>query len=132
MLTENFFIQTEIATIASQMGATHKFDLTSDVTHLLVGETNTLKYKFVARERPDVKVLKPEWVQAVRESWMQGGDTDIRTLEDQYKLPTFGGLSICITGFEDSESYLHGPCSNSRRLTKHASGPPELPRKHGH
>ncbi|BCR89974.1 BRCT domain protein [Aspergillus chevalieri] len=93
--------RTELATIASQMGAIHKFDLTSDVTHLLVGETNTPKYKFVARERPDVKVLKPEWIQALRESWMQGGDTDLRTLEEQYKLPTFSGLSICITGFED-------------------------------
>lgn len=95
-----------MATIAGQMGATHKFDLTSDVTHLLVGDINTPKYKFVARERPDVTVLKPEWVQAVRQSWMQGEDTDIRALEGQYKLPTFAGLSICLTGFDDSKSML--------------------------
>ncbi|RAL14570.1 BRCT domain protein [Aspergillus homomorphus CBS 101889] len=93
--------RSEIATVASQMGATHKFDLTSDVTHLLIGEVNTPKYKFVARERADVTVLKPEWVEAVRQSWMQGGDTDIRALETEYKFPVFGGLSICITGFED-------------------------------
>jgi DNA replication regulator DPB11 len=85
------------------MGATHSYDLTSDVTHLLVGETNTPKYKFVARERSDVIVLKPEWVEAVRQSWMQGGDTDIRALEEQYRLPTFSDLAICITGFEDCE-----------------------------
>ncbi|GAQ09828.1 S-M checkpoint control protein rad4 [Aspergillus lentulus] len=93
--------RTELATIASQMGAAHKFDLTSDVTHLLVGEINTAKYKFVARERSDVVVLRPEWVEAVRQSWMQGEDTDIRALEQQYRLPTFMGLAICITGFED-------------------------------
>ncbi|RHZ66488.1 BRCT domain protein [Aspergillus thermomutatus] len=93
--------RTELATIASQMGAAHKFDLTSDVTHLLVGEINTAKYKFVARERSDVVVLKPEWVEAVRQSWMRGEDTDIRALEQQYRLPTFMGLAICITGFED-------------------------------
>ncbi|KAL5363375.1 BRCT domain-containing protein [Aspergillus floccosus] len=93
--------RTELATIASQMGATHKFDLTSDVTHLIVGETNTPKYKFVARERSDVIVLKPEWIEAVRQSWMQGDDTDIRALEELHRLPTFAGLSICITGFED-------------------------------
>ncbi|GES63871.1 subunit of DNA polymerase II [Aspergillus terreus] len=93
--------RTELATIASQMGATHKFDLTSDVTHLIVGETNTPKYKFVARERSDVVVLKPEWIEAVRQSWMQGDDTDIRALEELHRLPTFAGLSICITGFED-------------------------------
>lgn len=85
------------------MGATHKFDLTSDVTHLIVGETNTPKYKFVARERSDVVVLKPEWIEAVRQSWIQGDDTDIRALEELHRLPTFAGLSICITGFEDSK-----------------------------
>lgn len=89
--------------IAGQMGATHKFDLTSDVTHLIVGEVNTPKYKFVARERTDITVLKPEWIHAVRESWMQGGDTDIKRLEEDYRCPTFMGLSICITGFEDCE-----------------------------
>lgn len=85
------------------MGATHKYDLTSDVTHLIVGETNTAKYKFVARERADVTVLRPEWIEAVRQSWMEGGDTDIRALEREHRLPTFAGLAICITGFEDSE-----------------------------
>ncbi|KNG87333.1 subunit of DNA polymerase II [Aspergillus nomiae NRRL 13137] len=93
--------RTELATIAHQMGATLKLDLTSDVTHLIVGEINTAKYKFVARERADVTVLKPEWVEAVRQSWMQGEDTDVRGLEEQYKFPTFAGLCICITGFED-------------------------------
>ncbi|PYH43775.1 BRCT domain protein [Aspergillus saccharolyticus JOP 1030-1] len=93
--------RSEIASVASQMGATHKFDLTSDVTHLLIGEVNTPKYKFVARERADVTVLKPEWVEAVRQSWIQGGDTDIRALEAEYRFPIFGGLSICLTGFED-------------------------------
>jgi len=117
--TDTSLFQTELATIASQMGAIHKFDLTSDVTHLLVGETNTPKYKFVARERPDVKVLKPEWIQALRESWMQGGDTDLRTLEEQYRLPTFSGLSICITGFEDSELQLLGYCSSLATADNH-------------
>lgn len=85
------------------MGAVHKFDLTSDVTHLLVGETNTEKYKFVARERSDVLVLLPKWIEAVREAWMEGGDTDLQVLEQKYKLPTFYGLSICVTGFDDSK-----------------------------
>lgn len=84
------------------MGAVHKFDLTADVTHLIVGETNTPKYKYVAKERSDVIVVKPEWVNAVRESWMEGGDTDLQGLEDTYRFPIFGGLSICVTGFHDS------------------------------
>ena len=88
------------------MGAVHKFDLTSDVTHLIVGDINTPKYKYVAKMRTDVKVLRAEWVEAVRSSWIQGGDTDIHALEAEYKLPTFFGLSICITGFEDCTYYL--------------------------
>ncbi|KAI9816764.1 MAG: hypothetical protein M1827_001409 [Pycnora praestabilis] len=93
--------RTELAAVASQMGAVHKLDLTSDVTHLIVGDSDTPKYKYVARERPDVKVLGLEWVEAVRVSWMAGGETDVGALEDQYRLPTFAGLRICVTGFED-------------------------------
>lgn len=100
-LTVLLWEKAELAAIASQMGAVHKFDLTSDVTHLIVGEANTPKYKYVAKERSDVVVVTPEWVNAVRESWMEGGDTDIHGLEDKYRFPTFGGLSICVTGFED-------------------------------
>ena len=83
------------------MGAIHKFDLTSDVTHLIVGDSDTPKYKFVAKERDDVKCLLPSWVEAVRLSWMDGGETDVESLEKQHRLPTFAGLRICVTGFDD-------------------------------
>ncbi|PGH03559.1 DNA replication regulator DPB11 [Blastomyces parvus] len=83
------------------MGAVHKFDLTSDVTHLIVGELNTPKYRYVAKERADIKVLKAEWIEAVRSSWVLGGDTNLQELEEQYRYPTFAGLSICLTGFDD-------------------------------
>ena len=90
-----------LAETASQMGAAHKLDLTSDVTHLLVGEIDTPKYKYVARERPDVKVLLPEWIEAVRQSWMQGGETDVEALESRFRLPTLWRLRVCVTGFEE-------------------------------
>ncbi|OQE31415.1 hypothetical protein PENSTE_c001G08899 [Penicillium steckii] len=93
--------RTQLVDFAKEMGAIEQPDLTSDVTHLLVGATDSPKYKFVARERNDVLVLKPEWIEAVRELWMQNEDTDIRGLENQYRLPTFFGLTICITGFSD-------------------------------
>ena len=83
------------------MGAEHKLDLTSDVTHLLVGDADTLKYKYVAREREDVKVLRPEWVDAVRNCWMDAKAIDLDALATEYRLPTFFGLKICITGFDD-------------------------------
>lgn len=85
------------------MGAEHKLDLTSDVTHLIVGETQTPKYKYVAREREDVKCLTEGWISAVREIWMEGIDVPLQQLEDQHRLPTFHQLKICITGFEDPD-----------------------------
>jgi DNA replication regulator DPB11 len=95
--------QTQYAEYATQMGAEHKLDLYSDVTHLLVGDTNTLKYQYVAREREDVKVLRPEWVEAVRLCWMNDERVDLNELDARYKLPTFAGLKMCITGFDDSK-----------------------------
>lgn len=83
------------------MGAVHKFDLTSDVTHLIVGDTDTPKYKFVAKERPDVKCLLPSWVDAVRASWMDGGETNVAALEVAHRLPTLTRLRVCVTGFDD-------------------------------
>lgn len=89
------------------MGAVHKYDLTSDVTHLIVGSIDTLKYKYVAKERPDVKVVIPTWIHAIRDLWMEGEDTDVAALEDEYRAPIFLGLKLCLTGFDDGGS-LHG------------------------
>ncbi|KAL9000777.1 MAG: hypothetical protein Q9188_005597, partial [Gyalolechia gomerana] len=87
--------------MALQMGAVHKYDLTSDVTHLIVGDTDTPKYKFVAKERPDVKCLLPTWVEALRQLWVDDVEPDFQALESQHRLPTLHNLRICMTGFED-------------------------------
>ncbi|OCK82340.1 hypothetical protein K432DRAFT_402994 [Lepidopterella palustris CBS 459.81] len=99
--------RTELATVAIQMGAVHKYDLTSDVTHLVVGNIDTPKYKYVARERPDVIVVTPAWLEAVRLSWMEGGDTDVVALEQEHRVPTFQGLKICVTGFDENSERQH-------------------------
>jgi DNA replication regulator DPB11 len=95
-------IQTQLAAIGAQMGATIKLDLTSDVTHLVVGSTESAKYRYVAKSREDVKVLSPAWLEALREVWMEGHDhMDMAALETEHRLPTFFGLKICLTGFDD-------------------------------
>lgn len=76
------------------------------MTHLLVGDSNTPKYKYVARERPDVKVLRPEWVDAVNELWMTGDEVkeeDLKRLEWEYRWEAFAGLKISVTGWTDCE-----------------------------
>jgi DNA replication regulator DPB11 len=86
-----------------QMGAIHKLDLTSDVTHLIVGDIQSKKYEYVARAREDVKVVTPEWLEAVRLSWMQGDDVDVAALEAEYQAPPLYQLRICLTGFNDPD-----------------------------
>lgn len=83
------------------MGAQIKLDLTSDVTHLIVGSTNSAKYRYVAKAREDVKALFPEWIHALQKVWMQGEDVNLSELEDEWRLPTFHGLKICLTGFDN-------------------------------
>lgn len=83
------------------MGAEHKLDLTSDTTHLIVGSTDTMKYKYVAKEREDIKVLRPEWIEAVRDHWMNDRPMNLQELAGKFRVPTLAGLRICITGFED-------------------------------
>lgn len=71
------------------------------MTHLVVGAINTPKYKHVAKDRPDVYVLKPEWINAMRYAYTSADEIDVSALVDAFRLPTFYGLRICITGFDD-------------------------------
>lgn len=83
------------------MGAVHKLDLTSDVTHLVVGSIDTPKYRYVAKDRPDICALSPGFIDAVREAWMEGGEVDVAALQREHTLPALFGLKLCVTGFDD-------------------------------
>ncbi|KAK5085621.1 protein kinase activating protein dpb11 [Lithohypha guttulata] len=93
--------RSHLAEWAEELGADHSLDLTSDVTHLLVGATDSDKYRYVARDREDVKVLLPEFLAAVRALWMEDQPIDLNALEAEYKVPTLFGLKISFTGFGD-------------------------------
>ncbi|KAH8653498.1 hypothetical protein BX600DRAFT_81073 [Xylariales sp. PMI_506] len=112
--------RTEIADRTHDLGGVHKYDLTPDVTHLIVGEYDTPKYRHVARERPDVKAMAAGWIDAVRDLWMADQEIDFAKLEAENQLKPFetsGGLPsstvpeekdrrrllVCLTGFEDQE-----------------------------
>lgn len=89
--------------IAREMGATTNLDLTSAVTHLIVGNVDTAKYQYVAKERPDVYAVDVSWLHAVHSSWIEGDSIDLDGLTEKYRASTFFNLSISITGFEDRE-----------------------------
>lgn len=102
------------------MGAQHKYDLTSEVTHLVVGDYDTPKYRYVAKERPDVKVITVDWVEAVRELWIADKPIDVEVLETEHRMPTFASLKICLTGFEDRE-YMTDDQRSSKTLTYYSN-----------
>ncbi|RQM06333.1 hypothetical protein DH86_00001125, partial [Scytalidium sp. 3C] len=70
-----------MASIAAEMGAVHRYDLTGDVTHLIVGNYDTPKYRFVAKNRPDVRPMTVNWVEALRELWIAAQEIDFEALE---------------------------------------------------
>lgn len=116
-------IQTDISTIGANMGAAIKLDLTSDVTHLIVGNTDSAKYRYVAKCRDDVKVVSPAWIEALRTMWMQGSDdVDLAALEAEHRMPTFAGLKICLTGFDDRKYRLHATRDNADGAQRTSGG----------
>ncbi|GAB1320889.1 protein kinase activating protein dpb11 [Madurella fahalii] len=112
-------LRSDIAAKTAELGGVHKYDLTPDCTHLIVGEYDTPKYRHVAKERPDVKPMVAGWVEAVRNLWVQDAEIDFVALERGWQLRTFetgGGeptgdgavadrrkLLCCMTGFEDPD-----------------------------
>ncbi|GAM90620.1 hypothetical protein ANO11243_086650 [Dothideomycetidae sp. 11243] len=76
--------QAKVGIIGAELGAVHKLDLTTDVTHLLIGSVDSEKYRHVAKRRPDILVLQPEWLFAVRDAWMQGDEIDLNPRQRQW------------------------------------------------
>ncbi|KAH6839416.1 hypothetical protein B0I37DRAFT_332097 [Chaetomium sp. MPI-CAGE-AT-0009] len=112
-------LRADIAAKTTELGGQHKYDLTPDCTHLIVGDYDTPKYRHVAKERPDIRVMAPGWVEAVRNLWVEDVEIDFLALEQEWRLRTFeagGGeptadgsepkrrqLLCCMTGFEDPD-----------------------------
>ncbi|KAI5457615.1 BRCT domain-containing protein [Mariannaea sp. PMI_226] len=120
--------RTSIASKVSELGGLHKYDLTPDVTHLIVGDYDTPKYRHVARERPDIKAMDAAWIEALSELWKNDDEIDFATLESEHQLKALekrgadpsatsqesakrDSLLICLTGFGDQRDEI------SRKIT---------------
>ncbi|KAI3550461.1 BRCA1 C Terminus domain-containing protein [Colletotrichum abscissum] len=112
--------RTQIATKTEELGGIHKYDLTPDVTHLVVGDYDTPKYRHVAKERTDIKVMDAKWIDTVGDLWMKDADIDFAALEREWQLKPLetcghvvdaadsteakrGSLLLCMTGFDDPD-----------------------------
>jgi hypothetical protein len=83
------------------MGARHVLDLTSEATHLICGASGSPKYRYVAKMRPDIKVMSTKWVEAMYTQWIAGEDIDPRTFERDYRFPILYGIRLSVTGIVD-------------------------------
>lgn len=128
--------RTDIAAKVEELGGVHKYDLTPDVTHLIVGDYDTPKYRHVARERPDIKAMDAAWIEAVANFWKNDEEIDFAALEKQHQLkalekcgieatsPQQGqpsgrqSLLICLTGFgEQRDDIASRIVANGGRYT---------------
>ncbi|GAO17060.1 uncharacterized protein UV8b_07836 [Ustilaginoidea virens] len=109
--------RTEIAQKVDELGGIHKYDLTPEVTHLIVGDYETPKYRHVARERPDIRAMDAAWIEAIAELWKNDLELDFLSLEREHQLRALEksgseiasahqeqstgrqSLLICLTGF---------------------------------
>jgi hypothetical protein len=83
------------------MGAKHILDLTSEATHLICGALGSPKYRYVAKMRPDIKVMSTKWVEAMYTQWIAGEDIDARSFEREYRFPILYGIRLSVTGIVD-------------------------------
>ncbi|GAB0133526.1 hypothetical protein EsDP_00001933 [Epichloe bromicola] len=128
--------RTDIAAKVEELGGVHKYDLTPDVTHLIVGDYDTPKYRHVARERPDIKAMDAAWIEAVANFWKNDEEIDFAALEKKHQLkalekcgveatsPQQGqpdgrqSLLICLTGFgEQRDDIASRIVANGGRYT---------------
>ncbi|OAA43569.1 subunit of DNA polymerase II [Cordyceps fumosorosea ARSEF 2679] len=110
--------RSEIHQKVAELGGVHKYDLTPDITHLIVGHYDTPKYRHVARQRPNIKPMHAAWIDRISHLWKLDEEINLQALEDEYKLrplercshqpqgeltPEQTSLLICLTGFGDPQ-----------------------------
>ncbi|ROT38075.1 BRCT domain-containing protein [Sodiomyces alkalinus F11] len=107
--------RTDLEAKIHQLGGIHKYDLTRDVTHLIVGQYDTPKYHHVAQQRVDIKAMDARWVDAVGQLWMNDAEINFEALEKKWQLLPLetngpeagkeerGRLLLCMTGFDDPD-----------------------------
>ncbi|KAK6526877.1 hypothetical protein TWF281_010074 [Arthrobotrys megalospora] len=96
-------IRNDITAKATDLGAVWKQDLTSDATHLIVGDIATQKYRYVAKQRPDVKPMRISFIEKAHEAWVANKSIPVHELEVEHAFPTFAGLRICLTNINDEK-----------------------------
>ena len=79
------------------MGASFRRGLHKRTSYVIADDWTSSKVSYIRRCRGNAScVIKPEWVERCWE--MRENLKDAKQLIDQFKLPIFTGMSICVTG----------------------------------
>ncbi|ODV82802.1 hypothetical protein CANARDRAFT_30525 [[Candida] arabinofermentans NRRL YB-2248] len=99
-------LKPQIIHCVEQMGARLFSDLIADTDVLIVGDTDTEKYRFCVQRRFDIKFIRPQTVILLHEKWLCGANFD-RSILDDYIMHPFDGLLICLSRLphERSQSF---------------------------
>lgn len=81
------------------MGANTTAAFTDYVTHLIAEEHGGAKY-WCAVERK-IPIVRASWIQDTFEIWQRGDDFDFAAKVEEHRLPTFSGITLCVSGIED-------------------------------
>lgn len=100
-------LREELSQKLTSMGGIHYSDLMSDVTYLIVGDRKTDKYNYCIRNRHDVKFLKPDAILKVYELWLSGEESKDLLDINNYLLPVFSGLVVCMSRISFHDKKLH-------------------------
>ncbi|CAI4218982.1 unnamed protein product [Parascedosporium putredinis] len=108
----------------ASLGGVFTADLTVEVTHLLVGDYDTAKYRHAAKSLAHVKAMDAGWVEALADLWRADAPIDFAAVETEWQLSPLetGGaegsvleydseelrrrrkrLTVCLTGFLNLE-----------------------------
>lgn len=86
---------------AQEMGATCLGDLTTDVTHLVVNDPDSEKYRYAARHRSDMVFMRADWIAAMHGRWLEGhDDLSLADFERRFALPVFFCARVCVTNLD--------------------------------
>ena len=99
-------LREDISQKLTALGGIHYSDLMSDVNYLIVGDRKTEKYIYCVQNRFDVKFLKPDAILKIYDHWINGEDTTHLLDIENYLLPIFDNLSICLSRVESFEHLL--------------------------
>ncbi|KAI0636255.1 hypothetical protein C8Q77DRAFT_1102527 [Trametes polyzona] len=91
--------KTSLFKLALELGAQSVSDLTDRVTHLIAQEPGSAKYRCALEN--GIPIMHPSWITESHKIWLKGDDVDVAESIEQYRLPPFAGVVLCVSGIED-------------------------------